>query len=244
MPPHCRHAVLVAMAAAALAGCQARPAGAPAPGQISSAPREAAMPVPDEAGQDIEAREEAEFRAAVAGLDFATGVVVVRKPPATPDREAATRHYAEGLEDLDGNRRTEAVAAFTLAVRSDPQWPAAYQGLGQALIHKGEDDLALAAFRTAAGLDPDLVEAQFSVATTLDRLGRRPEAIEQMLAVVRLDPENADAQQRLAIWYYYEQDLDAAWRHVEAAEALGHRLPGQFMARLEAGRARPGAGAR
>ena len=205
-------------------GCQSTP--------TTTEADEGAMPRDPRA--PLNEMKEARFLAAIEGLDFETGLVVVTDPPARPDRELALKFHADGLEKLQANRRTGALADFTMAVRSDPGFAVGYNSLGRALRAKGKDEHALAAYRTAVTLDPELADALYNVATTLARLDRQPEAIEQMHAVLILDPGRAKAHERLAIWYYYAGDANTAWHHVDAARDLGHEPPGQFLALLEA----------
>ncbi|MHC4413984.1 MAG: tetratricopeptide repeat protein [Planctomycetota bacterium] len=184
-------------------------------------------------------RAEALFQVAVRGLSFETGFVDVVDLLDRSDRSVAMRHQAEGLEALESNRFTDAVARLTFAVRAAPDWPVAYHGLGQALEAKGRTEHAVASYRTALRLEPGRVDARFDLASALARLGREHEAIEEMERVCELDPQRGEAQERLAIWSYYTGDNAAAWRHVHAAHDLGRTLPPQFMALLEGQMAEP-----
>ena len=185
------------------------------------------------------ALKEARFREAVKGLDFDSGLVIVVE--ATGEDAAGARTYRDqGLERLDSNQLTGSLTLLAKAVRTDPQYAQGYESLGRALQTKGKDEYALAAFRTALTIDPDFVDAQYGLASQLARLGRRGDAIAQMQRVLDLDPQNARAHERLAIWYYYDEDPDAAWRHVHAARDLGRQPPPQFIALLQAQRPDPG----
>jgi Flp pilus assembly protein TadD len=185
------------------------------------------------------ALKEARYLEAVKGLDFDTGLVVVVE--GTGDDVALARSYRDqGLDRLQKNQLTGALTLLAKAVRTDPQDAEAYESLGRALQVKGKDEPALAAFRTALTLDPDFVDAQYGLATQLARLGRRSEAIPEMERVLELDPQNARAHERLAIWYYYEEDPETAWQHVHAARDLGRPPPPQFIALLEAQMPDPG----
>ena len=176
--------------------------------------------------------QEARFREAVKGLDFASGLVVVTEP-AGENAAAAADYHAQGLDRLEHNRMTGALTNLTLAVRTDPDEAVYYNSLGRALQNKGKGEHALAAFRTALALDADYTDAQYNLAAALDRAGQRDAAIAQMQRVLELDPRRAEAHERLAIWYYYTGDAAAAWRHVDAARDLGHEPPPQFLALLE-----------
>ena len=191
-------------------------------------------PLPDNPRQIFEDMKAARFREATVGLEFRADSVIVTEPIAGRTPDQANALVAEGNQKLDTNRRTGALTAFARAVRTDPDNALAYDGLGRALVTKGKVEYALAAYLTAARLDTTLVAAPFGAAMTLARLGRLDEAIDQMQLAVELDPANADAHQRLAIWYYYLDDTDIAWQHVRASRELGQEPPGQFIALLEA----------
>jgi Flp pilus assembly protein TadD len=179
------------------------------------------------------ALKEARFREAVKGLDFESGLVVVVEATGD-DRRLALDYHRQGLERLESNRLTGALTMLAKAVRTDPQLAVGYESLGRALQAKGRGQYALAAYRTALMLQPDDVSAQFALASALARLGRRVEAIVEMHRVLELDPQHAGAHERLAIWYYYSGDADAAWQHVHAARDLGREPPLQFIALLDA----------
>jgi tetratricopeptide (TPR) repeat protein len=185
------------------------------------------------------ALKEARYREAVQGLDFDSGLVIVVE--ATGDDPALARQYRDqGLERLESNRLTGALTMLAAAVRTDPQYAEGYESLARGLRAKGKGEHALAAYRTALTLDPDFLAAQEGLALQLARVGRRGEAIPEMERVLELDPQNAGAHERLAIWNYYDEDFDAAWRHVHAARDLDHQLPPQFIALLEAQMPDPG----
>ena len=191
-------------------------------------------PLPDNPRQIFEEMKAARFREATVGLEFRADSVIVTEHIAGRTPDQAVADVAEGNQKLATNRRTGALTAYARAVRTDPDNALAYDGLGRALVTKGKVEYALAAFLTAARLDATLVEAPFGAAMTLARLGRFDEAIGQMLVAIEIDPANALAHQRLAIWYYYLDDTDTAWRHVRVSRDLGQEPPGQFIALLEA----------
>lgn len=224
-----RQPALIASLAIVLAcqGCQSPPAAPTAP--------EGAMPRhPDNPRQAFDDLKNERFRAAIAGLEFGADGVVVTDPMPRRDRDGALALVTQGDEKLAANKRTGALTAYTLAVRTDPELPAAWLGLGRALVVKGKTSEALSASRRAARLDPELVTAQYDVAMTLARLGQLDEAITEMNRVVEIDAGHSGAHERLAIWYYYLDDTPASWRHVRAARDLGREPPGQFIANLQA----------
>ena len=140
----------------------------------------------------------------------------------------------EGAELLELNRRTEAIKAYADAIRNAPDLAELYHGLGLALLSDAKDVHALAAFRSAVEIDPTFVEARVSLALTLAMSNEQDSAIQQMQRVVQLDPDHGLAHERLAIWHYYAQDYAKAWQETHSAQDLGHAMPPQFLALLEA----------
>ncbi len=207
-------------AVAALQACQSTPEAMDANGGAAR---------PPDPLQDFK---EARFENAIAGLDFTTGVAFVVEPTGE-DRGRAGVYYADGLERLAGNHLTGSIRLFAMAVRTDPDWTIAWNGLGRALQAKGKGEHAVAAFRTALAQDKEFAEGQYNLAFGLARLGRRADAIVEMNRLLELDPGNAAAHERLAIWYYYNGDDDAAWQHVHAARDLGREPPAQLVTLLE-----------
>ena len=178
-------------------------------------------------------REQEEFQEAIRGLNFNGGLVQV-EAFAVRNAERAHERAMEGAELLELNRRTEAIKAYADAVRNAPDLAELYHGLGDALISDAKDVYALAAFRSAVEIDPDFVEARFSLAITLSMINELDSAIQQMQRVVQLDPDHGLAHERLAVWHYYAQDYSKAWQETHSAQDLGHAMPPQFLALLEA----------
>jgi len=223
-----RQPALIATLAVVL-GCQGPPAAPTATVDQGAMPRH--QDNPRQAFDDLK---DQRYQAAIAGLEFGADGVVVADPMPRRDRDDAFAYIAQGDEKLAANKRTGALAAYTLAVRSDPELAVAWLGLGQALVTKGKIAEALAAARMAARLDPELVAAQYDVAMTLARLGQLDEAITEMQRVVEIDDRHSGAHERMAIWYYYLDDTPASWRHVQAARDLGREPPDQFIVNLQA----------
>lgn len=184
----------------------------------------------------------AEWAAATAGVSFDTGRVIVITPPATSDLQASAAHIADGQVEEARNHRTDALAAYVLAVRAAPDNVDAHMGLAGAMVTKGKVDLALACYKTALDLDPTHVDALVGVAMSHAREREFDLAIRSMSDALDLRPDDATAHERIAIWSYYQGDVEIAWHHSLAAEALGHTMPPQFIRLLEQQRPRPEAG--
>ncbi|MCH7847042.1 MAG: hypothetical protein IIB53_01645 [Planctomycetes bacterium] len=176
---------------------------------------------------------EERFHQAIEGLNFETGFVVVDPIGRRPNTRLASKHHAEGVEAYNQNRIIDAITSQNKAVRTDPNWPVAYNSLGRALLGEGEGELATAAFRTALALDEQYTEARFNLSYAVAGLGDQEEAIELMNGVVQAQPDNVQAHERLAIWHYYLGEYETAWSHVHRAQNLGHAMPPQFMVLLQ-----------
>ena len=181
----------------------------------------------------VENVKEARFHAAIKGLTFDTGLVVVEPLRPRSNIKLGKKFYEQGLEALSVNRIIDALTLFNKAVHSAPDLAIAYNSLGKSLHAEGEADYALASYRTALALDANLIEAKYNIALHLGMTGNRVQAIELMNEVLEADPENAVGHERIALWSYYLGDYDTSWQHANAAEALGHKMPPQFIALLE-----------
>ena len=226
------HATTLALTAFAMfsGSCETAPvfSAAQNPQTLSTSQALAAMPV-----SSRDRREQEEFQEAIRGLSFDGGLVEV-EAFTVRNVERAQERAMEGAELLELNRRTEAIKAYADAVRNAPDLAELYHGLGDALISDAKDVYALAAFRSAVEIDPDFVEARFSLAITLAMSNEQDSAIQQMQRVVQLDPDHGLAQERLAVWHYYNQDYSKAWQETHSAQDVGHAMPPQFLALLEA----------
>ena len=171
----------------------------------------------------------ARFAAAVSGLRFDTGVVEV-EPFDEYDADVSWTRLEEATELVEAGRILKAIGAYRDSIRWAPDLADAYNGLGMTLRLENKISEALAALRTAVQLDPAFVDTRFNLAITLWMNGEPAEATYQMQQVVRQQPDHGLAHERLAIWSYYAGDAQVAWRHVQAAQALGHALPPQFLA--------------
>lgn len=182
---------------------------------------------------------------ALRGIRFADGRVervdadAAARLAALDADVTATSELARARDLLERNLAVEAISAATSAVLLAPQSADAYETLGAALLLKRKEPEALAAFSTALELAPDRPNLHAQRAATLQRLARLDEAAAEYEQVVALAPDNAAAHTRLAILRYYLEDDAAAWKHVAAAEALGGRIPPQFLTLLAARTPRP-----
>ncbi|MEY4953092.1 MAG: hypothetical protein RL299_1516, partial [Pseudomonadota bacterium] len=110
-------------------------------------------------------------------------------------------------------RLRDAVLHCDAALRTDPNYVAAWLERGFVLSSGGSMPNALASYRRAVELDPQCAEAHAGIASIMARDGDSAEARSHAARALELDPDNAIAAAALAT-----MQLEAG--EVEAAEAL------------------------
>lgn len=251
-----REGLAMTLAALALTACHANDrsvdvrtvndeAPQASPGELASATNAGS---PSGGASPIEDYRKARTAKAMRGVLYDSGRVVIDEAAAreivpNPDPSQAAAEFSRGEHLLyQENNREEAIAAFTRAVIHDPARAESYDGLGRALATKGKSREAIAAYRTALDLEPRRVDTTFNLAVAFQMSGQADEALRGWERTLKLDPNHAEAHSRLAIERYYRGENAASWRHVHAAEALGHPVPPQFRVLLEGQMAEPDAG--
>jgi tetratricopeptide (TPR) repeat protein len=92
----------------------------------------------------------------------------------TPDMRKCVCGIAIALQHWDD--LTEAIAELRIAAQAKPDWGAAHNNLGRALLLAGRVKEALSEFDAALRLSPDLGEARFNSGVALGLLGMMPQA--------------------------------------------------------------------
>jgi len=215
-----------------LSGCSSEKQSEQAAVIDEAAPVEAGELSPPSAGQGYKEKRMAD---ALRGLSYDTGRVVVDPAAAQPLPDAevfatAGDAYQRGLFYLfEKNDRVAAIGALTRAVIMAPESPEHLTGLGQALLRKGLGDEAIASFNTALEFAPGHFEARKQLAWALQMSGDYQASKQAWLQVLDLDPDHGEAYGRLAVLDYYLEDYESAWAGVARAEALGYKVPAQFL---------------
>ncbi len=103
-------------------------------------------------------------------------------------------HYLKGVrllgevKDYDG-----AIAEFTKAIESNPNYEGPYWGRGTAYSIKGDYDRAIADYTKAIELNPKYATAYYFRGDTWDKKGDDDRAIKDYTKVIELDPSNSHA---------------------------------------------------
>ena len=104
------------------------------------------------------------------------------------------------------------------AMRCDPTFATAHNGLGFALATKGSPKEALVHYREAIRLDPNLPDAHFNLGLALAAVGESDDAIKHCERAVEIEPKSGMSH------YYFGQVLQAASRGEDAIEQFEQTL--------------------
>jgi CHAT domain-containing protein/tetratricopeptide (TPR) repeat protein/predicted Ser/Thr protein kinase len=152
-------------------------------------------------------------------------------------RASALDHNRRGLSLMKEGRSEEAVAAYRMAIRLQPDFAEAHLNLGLALQAKEDLAGAVAAYREAIRLQPDYAFAYNNLGEALRQQGKLREArpyMEEALAIRRKalgegHPDYAQSLNNLAGLYHHMGDYKALPLYERALEvtrkALGEDHP-------------------
>ena len=141
------------------------------------------------------------------------------------DPENAQYNYELGRKYFEQKKYPQARSCFEQAVKSNPQFEAAFFNLG--ITHKimNANDAALTAFSKAAALKPDYVRAWIEIARVQDKKRNYGEAISNYQKALALEPSNTSALKEMAQVYSKQKNAAQAERYFKEALALGDTDP-------------------
>jgi len=108
-------------------------------------------------------------------------------------RIEATSQCRMANELYQQGRYSEALAAYDRAIELNPDYPAALNNQGVALLALREPARALECFERAVGFQPAFAEALYNRANALTELKRIPEALAGYEKAIAVQPNNAKA---------------------------------------------------
>ncbi len=127
---------------------------------------------------------------------------------------AAEHHYRRGNALYDAGDFAAALAAYDLALQTEPQAAAVHYGRANSLVMLRRMDEGISAYDVCLALAPGHPLAQYNRANALVQLQRWQGALESLDVLVRGHPGMADA------WNNRSGVLQALGRHAEALESL------------------------
>jgi len=130
--------------------------------------------------------------------------------PAAGDRRRAESDFKRGVRDQQKGLNAQAVAAYEVALGSDPAYFEAYYNLGLAAADVGELREALKAYEYALALRPDSTDARYNFALALKQANCPEDAAAEMEKLARNQPQ--DTRAHLFLANLYSQRLDQPQR--------------------------------
>jgi Flp pilus assembly protein TadD len=158
-------------------------------------------------------------------------------PPPPPDDPARVCNQ-RGISLAGQGRWDEAVAAFWEAVHLKPDYPDAFNNLGNVLYFQGKLDEAIAAYQEALRLSPDHAGVHGNLGEVLRQRGRMAEALWHCRRAVELQPDSALVRNQLGLVLAADDQFEeAAARCAEATRldpgrAEAHHGLGYALMRL------------
>jgi tetratricopeptide (TPR) repeat protein/tRNA A-37 threonylcarbamoyl transferase component Bud32 len=150
--------------------------------------------------------------------------------PAAPiisqiENETTNALLKEGDKKLDEGKLDEALLAYQMALKVNPDSVPAHLRAGDVLVQQEDLPAAAEHYQEAVARAPDDAEARVKLALTLSRLERWSEAGKHYQKAVELKPNSALAHAGLARYYMVIGDLEAARQEVDRALELAPDLP-------------------
>ncbi|MFN2577033.1 MAG: tetratricopeptide repeat protein [Pyrinomonadaceae bacterium] len=127
-----------------------------------------------------------------------------RAPAKSASKAAGLVDEAEKL--AEDRKYPEAIDAYKLAIRLDPNYAPAFGGLGDAYFNSGNSEQALAAYKEQVRLAPNDADAQYDLGYFYNAMGRNGEAFAPLVKATSLDPNFAEAF--YGIGYAYSRGAD------------------------------------
>src|SRR6266481_6814729 len=132
----------------------------------------------------------------------------------------------------------EAIDAYKLAIRLDPNYAPAYGGLGDAYLNSGNSEQALVAYKEQVRLAPNDAQAQYDLGYFYNFMGRYGEAFAPLVKATSLDPNFAEAYYGIGYAYLRGADFEKSIPFYKSATRIkpdygeGYYALGQAYARL------------
>ena len=114
----------------------------------------------------------------------------------------------------------EAIDAYKLAIRLDPNYAPAYGGLGDAYLNSGNSEQALVAYKEQVRLAPNDAQAQYDLGYFYNFMGRHGEAFAPLVKATSIDPTFAEAFYGIGYAYLRGADFEKSIPFLKSAIRL------------------------
>jgi len=125
--------------------------------------------------------------------------------PASGDRAAATRAFADGSHAQEAKQLSEAAADYRKAIQLDPSYFQPYYNLGLVSVQSGNLPAGLAAYETALAIEPDSHDARFNFALALRQANYPIDAASELEKLLAKSPN--DVWAHFAVGSLYADQL-------------------------------------
>ncbi|MDI6794466.1 MAG: tetratricopeptide repeat protein [bacterium] len=137
--------------------------------------------------------------------------------PATAEAIGAKGHYQTGEQYRQEGKYPQAIEAYQQAIRLNPYYKEAYNGLGQAYSSSEMYKEALLAFARAITIDPKYLAAHINLGFTYEVQGDLEKAGTEYKLVLELEPSSADGHFYLAGLARKLRDVNQAIKEYKTA---------------------------
>ena len=150
--------------------------------------------------------------------DFAFAQRRGKAPRKSESRAAGLVDEADKM--AEDRKWPEAIDAYKLAIRLDPNYAPAYGGLGDAYFNGGNWEQALAAYKDQVRLAPNDAQAQYDLGYFFNAAGRHGEAFAPLVKATSLDPTFAEAFYGIGYAYLRGADFEKSISFLKSAIRL------------------------
>jgi tetratricopeptide (TPR) repeat protein len=146
------------------------------------------------------------------------GQIVANEP------DSALGHYAKGWLANEQSDFVQAASEYREALKLDPKFAEAYNGLGVAYLNQEDEDAAIESFRKALELSPNLIHARINLALAYFEQGQIDEAIRENERALVINPDIAEVHFNLALGYQARHQFARAIEEYQNALRINPRL--------------------
>ncbi len=152
-------------------------------------------------------------------------------------------HNFLGISYHKMNKLDDAIVQFKIATELDPQYYHAYNNLGFLLFLQGKYHKAQKLFKTSLSINPDFQPAKlnlqkvnavvdgklswqvFELSERAERVEDLNQKIEKYVEILTIDPGYAEGHNNIAVAYYYNDEVDSAYAHLNTALKIRKNYP-------------------
>src|SRR5260370_4896366 len=144
-----------------------------------------------------------------------------RRGKAPRKSESRAAGLVDEADKMAADRKwPEAIDAYKLAIRLDPNYAPAYGGLGDAYLNSGNSEQALAAYKEQVRFAPNDAMAQYDLGYFYNAMGRYGEAFAPLVKATSIDPTFAEAFYGIGYAYLRGADFEKSISFLKSAIRL------------------------